>query len=73
MPSAASGARSSWPRTVAKTRHPSAFSARAQCAPMPTDRYLAPDIERATALVTEGALSSVFRNIDGLPTLWKAV
>ena len=46
---------------------------RARCAPMPTDRYLAPDIERATALVTEGALSSVFRNIDGLPTLWKAV
>ena len=46
---------------------------RAQCAPMPTDRYLAPDIERATALVAEGALSSVFRNIEGLPTLWKAV
>ncbi len=46
---------------------------RAQCAPMPTDRYLAPDIERATALVAEGALSSVFRNLDGLPTLWKAV
>ena len=46
---------------------------RAQCAPMPTDRYLAPDIERATALVSEGALSSVFRNIEGLPTLWKAV
>jgi histidine ammonia-lyase len=46
---------------------------RAQCASMPTDRYLAPDIERATALVTEGALSSVFRNLEGLPTLWKAV
>ena len=46
---------------------------RAQCAPMPTDRYLAPDIERATALVSEGALSSVFRNLGGLPTLWKAV
>jgi histidine ammonia-lyase len=44
---------------------------RAQCAAMPTDRYLAPDIERATALVTEGALSSVFRNIEGLPALWK--
>jgi histidine ammonia-lyase len=44
---------------------------RAQCAPMPTDRYLAPDIERATALVAEGALSSVFRNLEGLPTLWK--
>jgi histidine ammonia-lyase len=46
---------------------------RAQCGAMPTDRYLAPDIERATALVSEGALSSVFRNLDGLPTLWKAV
>ena len=46
---------------------------RAQCAPMPTDRYLAPDIERATALVSEGALSTVFRNLEGLPTLWKAV
>jgi len=44
---------------------------REQCAPMPTDRYLAPDIERATALVAGGALSAVFRNIDGLPTLWK--
>jgi histidine ammonia-lyase len=44
---------------------------RAQCAAMPTDRYLAPDIERATALVTEGALSSVFRNIEGLPALWQ--
>jgi len=46
---------------------------RAECGPMPTDRYLAPDIERATALVARGALSSVFRNLDGLPTLWKAV
>ncbi len=46
---------------------------RQECAAMPTDRYLAPDIEKATALVARGALSSVFRNIDGLPTLWKAV
>ena len=45
---------------------------RAQCAAMPTDRYLAPDIEKATALVAQGALSSVFRNLEGLPTLWKA-
>jgi histidine ammonia-lyase len=44
---------------------------RAQCAAMPTDRYLAPDIERATALVTKGALSLVFRNIEGLPALWQ--
>lgn len=46
---------------------------RAQCAPMPTDRYLAPDIEHATALVTAGALSAVFRTLEGLPTLWKPV
>jgi histidine ammonia-lyase len=45
---------------------------RAHCAPMPTDRYLGPDIERATALVAGGTLSAVFRKLDGLPTLWKA-
>jgi len=44
---------------------------RAECGAMPTDRYLAPDIEKATALVARGALSSVFRNLEGLPTLWK--
>jgi histidine ammonia-lyase len=43
---------------------------RAQCPPMPSDRYLAPDIERATALVTGGALSAVFRGLEGLPALW---
>jgi len=43
---------------------------RAQCASMPTDRYIAPDIERATALVTGGALSQVFRTLPGLPALW---
>jgi histidine ammonia-lyase len=43
---------------------------RAHCPPMPTDRYLAPDIERATALVTGGALSAVFRGLEGLPALW---
>ena len=43
---------------------------REHCAAMPTDRYLAPDIERATALVADGALSRVFRELDGLPPLW---
>ena len=38
---------------------------RAQCASMPTDRYLAPDIERATELVTQGALSTVFSQYRG--------
>jgi len=46
---------------------------REHCAAMPTDRYLAPDIEKATSLVVAGSLSSVFRNIEGLPTLWKPV
>ena len=37
------------------------------------DRYLAPDIERATALVTNGSLSRVFRTLPGLPALWTPV
>jgi histidine ammonia-lyase len=37
---------------------------------MENDRYLAPDIQRATALVTDGALSRVFRTLSGLPALW---
>ncbi|HEX7689682.1 MAG TPA: histidine ammonia-lyase [Burkholderiaceae bacterium] len=43
---------------------------REQCAAMPTDRWLAPDIERATALVAGGSLSRVFRTLEGLPALW---
>ena len=43
---------------------------RAQCPSIENDRYLAPDIERATALVTGGALSKVFRALAGLPALW---
>ena len=43
---------------------------RAQCAAMPGDRYLAPDIERSTAMVTGGAVASVLRTIAGLPALW---
>jgi len=34
------------------------------------DRYLAPDIEAASALVRGGALSRVFRTLPGLPALW---
>jgi histidine ammonia-lyase len=40
---------------------------------MDSDRYLAPDIERATELVTHGALSRVFRTLSGLPALWTPV
>ncbi len=43
---------------------------RGQCAAMPTDRYLAPDIERATALVRDGSLARVLRTVPGLPALW---
>ena len=43
---------------------------RAQCAAMPTDRYLGPDIERATALVADGSLARVLRTVSGLPALW---
>jgi histidine ammonia-lyase len=46
---------------------------RAQCPSVERDRHLAPDIERATALVTDGALSRVFRALAGLPALWIAV
>ncbi len=43
---------------------------RAQCPSMMQDRYLAPDIEAATALVRGGALGAVFRNLPDLPALW---
>ncbi len=43
---------------------------RAACPSVDEDRYLAPDIERATALVTDGSLSRVFRALPDLPRLW---
>jgi histidine ammonia-lyase len=43
---------------------------RAVCPSVDADRYLAPDIERATKLVTDGALSRVLRSLAGLPALW---
>jgi histidine ammonia-lyase len=43
---------------------------RQQCPAMPGDRYLAPDIEAATALVHDGSLSRIFRTLPGLPALW---
>ncbi len=44
---------------------------RLQCAAMPTDRHIAPDIERATALVRDGSLARVLRTVPGLPMLWQ--
>jgi len=43
---------------------------RATCPSVERDRYLAPDIERATKLVTDGTLSRVLRTLSGLPALW---
>ena len=43
---------------------------RQQIPAMDQDRYLAPDIEHATALVRNGALSRIFRALPGLPLLW---
>ena len=40
------------------------------CPSVERDRYLAPDIERATALVTDGSLARILRSLPGLPTLW---
>ena len=37
------------------------------------DRYMAPDIERASELVRAGTLAKAFRAIPGLPALWIAV
>jgi len=46
---------------------------RAVCKSIERDRYMAPEIERATLLVRNGALSKVFRALPAaadLPTLW---
>jgi histidine ammonia-lyase len=43
---------------------------RSRVAAMPEDRYLAPDIDAATAMVRDGSLSRIFRTAPGLPALW---
>jgi histidine ammonia-lyase len=43
---------------------------RRECPSVERDRTLAPDIERATALLRGGALSRVFREVPGVPALW---
>jgi histidine ammonia-lyase len=40
---------------------------------MAQDRYLAPDIEHATALVRDGSLGRILRSLPGLPVLWVPV
>jgi histidine ammonia-lyase len=44
---------------------------RRTCPAMPHDRYLAPDIERATGLVRDGSVAAVLKDIEGLPALWE--
>ena len=43
---------------------------RASCPAMGQDRFLAPDIEAATTLVTDGSLARILRTLPGLPALW---
>ncbi len=43
---------------------------RQQVPAMAQDRFLAPDIEHATTLVRNGALSRIFRTLPDLPKLW---
>jgi histidine ammonia-lyase len=43
---------------------------RTHCPSVDRDRYLAPDIERATRLVTDGSLARILRTLPGLPALW---
>jgi histidine ammonia-lyase len=43
---------------------------RGRVPPMPVDRYLAPDIEAASAMVADGSLAAVLRDVQALPALW---
>jgi histidine ammonia-lyase len=43
---------------------------RSQCPSIERDRYLAPEIERATALVTDGRLARLLHTLPDLPALW---
>ncbi len=45
---------------------------RAQCPAMMHDRYLAPDMAIASALVRGGELARILRTLPGLPELWVA-
>ncbi len=45
---------------------------RTYCLPVDRDRYLAPDIERATALVRDGRLGEILKMFKELPPLWRS-
>ena len=44
---------------------------RSSVASMAQDRYLAPEMARATALVRDGSLARILRTLPDLPVLWK--
>jgi histidine ammonia-lyase len=44
---------------------------RGVCPAMPRDRYMAPDIANAAALVARGALGAMLRGLPGVPPLWR--
>jgi histidine ammonia-lyase len=46
---------------------------RRSVSPMAQDRYLAPDIEKATTLVRDGSLANILHGLPRLPTLWVPV
>ncbi|MBL8378746.1 MAG: histidine ammonia-lyase [Burkholderiales bacterium] len=46
---------------------------RERVASLAQDRFFAPEIERASALVREGTLARTFRALPGLPALWTPV
>jgi histidine ammonia-lyase len=43
---------------------------RTHCPAMAQDRYIAPDIEHATMLVTDGSLARILRKLPAMPALW---
>jgi histidine ammonia-lyase len=45
---------------------------RRSCPAMMSDRFLAPDIEHASALVASGSLARILRTLPALPVLWRA-
>jgi histidine ammonia-lyase len=44
---------------------------RRSCGAMNHDRYLAPDIEHAAALVRDGSIGGILKTLQGLPPLWE--
>jgi histidine ammonia-lyase len=57
-------------RSSAALEHAHALLRRS-CPAMNHDRYLAPDIEHATALVRDGSVAAILAALPGLPPLWE--